>query len=109
MDPTREEWPLHYICHSKLFLGRYDDAVASCARAAALNNWWLNQLYLCAVYAQTGDLSKAALAKAALLEQQPGYNISRYREAYPSSTPAFFELTNRHLATGLRIAGFAEN
>jgi tetratricopeptide (TPR) repeat protein len=60
MDPTREEWPLHYMCHTNLLLGRYDDAVATCARAAALNNWWLNQLYLCAAYAQTGDLSKAA-------------------------------------------------
>jgi adenylate cyclase len=109
MDPTREEWPLHYICHSNLFLGRYDDAVATCARAAALNNWWLNQLYLCAAYAQTGDLSKAALAKAALLEQQPSYKISRYQDAYPSSRPAFFELTNKHLATGLRIAGLSEN
>jgi hypothetical protein len=109
MDPTREEWPLHYICHSNLFLGRYDDAVATCARGAALNNWWLNQLYLCAAYAQAGDLSKAALAKAALLEQQSGYNVSRYRETYPASRPAFFALVNKHLATGLRKAGLPEN
>ena len=109
MDPTREEWPLHYICHSYLFLGRHDDAVAACARAAALNNWWLNQLYLCAAYAQTGDLSKAALAKAALLKQQPGYTVSRYQQTYPGSKPAFFELFNEHIAPGLRKAGLPEN
>jgi len=109
MDPTREEWPLHYICHSNLFLGHYDDAVATCARAAALNNWWLNQLYLCAAYAQAGDLSNAALAKAALLKQQPGYTVSRYRHVYPASKPAFFELVSKHIAVGLRKAGLPEN
>jgi hypothetical protein len=109
MDPTREEWPLHYICHSNLFLGHYDDAVSTCARAAALNNWWLNQLYLCAAYAQAGDLSKAGLAKAALLKQQPGYTISRYQQTYPGSKPAFVELFNKHIAVGLRKAGLPEN
>jgi len=109
MDPAREEWPLHFICHSNLLLGRYDDAVATCARAAALNDWWLNQLYLCAAYAQAGDVANAELAKAALLQRQPAYTVSRYEKTYPGSKPAFFELSDKHIAAGLRKAGVAEN
>jgi len=109
MDPAREEWPLHFICHSNLLLGRYDDAVATCARAAALNDWWLNQLYLCAAYAHAGDVSKAELAKAALLQRKPGYTVRRYQQAYPGSKPVFFELSNKHIAAGLRKAGLPED
>ena len=59
MDPRRDGWTLHFICKAHLFLGRYDDAVVSCEKAAALNNGWLNQLYLCAAYAQHGDMRAA--------------------------------------------------
>jgi len=108
MDPRRDAWTLHFICKAHLFLGRYDDAVASCEKAAALNNGWLNQLYLCAAYAQHGDAEKAGVAKAALLAEKPGYTTAMYRRAYAASPPAFFDLVDRHLAAALRKAGIPD-
>jgi TolB-like protein/Flp pilus assembly protein TadD len=108
MDPLEQSWPYHFMCKARLFLGQYADAVAACEKAATENDWWLNQLYLCAAYAQRGDSAKAVTSKNALLAQQPGYTIDRYRRTYAASPPAFFEQVERHLAAGLRKAGLPE-
>jgi tetratricopeptide (TPR) repeat protein len=108
VDPLAPSWPNHFMCKAKLFLGRYDDAVTMCEKAAAENNSWLNLVYLCAAYAQHGNVAKAVAAKDALLKQKPGYTIARYRATYQSATPPFFELVDRHLAAGLRKAGIPE-
>ena len=105
VDPLNQRGPYHFMCKAKLFLGRYDEAVTACEKAATENNWWINLVYLCAAYAQHGDATKAATAKDALLKQKPGYAISWYRNTYQASPPAFFELVERHLAAGLRKAG----
>ena len=108
MDPLEQSWPYHFMCKARLFLGQYTEAVAACERAATENNWWLNQVYLCAAYAQHGDMEKAVTSKNALLKQQPGYTIDRYRRTYAASPPAFFEQVERHLAAGLRKTGLPE-
>jgi tetratricopeptide (TPR) repeat protein len=108
IDPLAPSWPAHFTCKAQLFLGRYDDAVASCEKASAENNGWLNLVYLCAAYAQHGDLAKAVASKDALLKQKPGYTIAWYRTTYQTATPEFFELVDRHLAPGLRKAGLPE-
>jgi len=109
MDPLEQSWPYHFMCKARLFLGQYADAVAACEKAATENDWWLNQVYLCAAYAQHGDIDKAVTSKNALLKQQPGYTIDRYRRTYAASPPAFFELVERHLAAGMRKAGLPEH
>ena len=108
IDPLAPSLPAHFTCKAQLFLGRYDEAVASCEKASAENNGWLNLVYLCAAYAQHGDVAKAVAAKDALLKQKPGYTIAQYRATYQSATPPFFELVDRHLGTGLRKAGLPE-
>jgi tetratricopeptide (TPR) repeat protein len=107
MDP-QDANAYHFLCKILLYLGRYGDAVAACERAAALENGWFNQFYLAAAYANTGDLVKAMIARDALLQQQPGFTIQRYREMFRSSPPAFFELVDRHIAPALRKVGLAE-
>jgi len=107
MDP-QDAGPYHFLCKILLYLGRYSDALAACERAAALENGWFNQFYLAVAYANTGDLAKATIAKDAMLQQQPGFSIQRYREMFRSSPPAFFELVDRHIAPALRKIGLAE-
>jgi TolB-like protein len=108
VDPLAS-WPYHFMCKAQLFMGHYDEAVAACERASGENNFWLQLVYLCAAYAQHGDSEKAAIAKAALLKQKPGYTVAQYRNAYQASPPAFFALVDRHLAAGLRKAGVPES
>ena len=108
MDP-QDAGPYHFLCKILLYLGRYNDAVAACERAAALENGWFNQFYLAAAYANTGNLARAAIARDALLQQQPGFTIQRYREMFRASPPAFFELVDRHIAPALRKVGLNEH
>lgn len=108
MDPLEQSWPFHFKCKADLFLGRYSEAVSACEKAATENDWWLNQVYLSAAYAQHGDIAKAVKAKDAVLQQQPGYTIERYRRTYAASPPQFLEQVEQHLATGLRKAGLPD-
>jgi adenylate cyclase len=108
MDPLEQSWPYHFMCKAYLFLGRYGEAVGACEKAATENGWWLNQVYLSAAYAQHGDIAKAATSRNALLQQQPGYTIDRYRHTYAASAPAFLDQVEQHLAAGLRKAGLPD-
>ena len=109
VDPLAPSDPYHFTCKAMLFLGRYDEAIVACEKAAAEINSWINLVYLCAAYAQHGDMAKAATARDALLKLQPGYTIAWYRSTYRASPPRFFELIDRHLAAGLSKAGIPEN
>jgi len=108
IDPPGGGYPQLLTCKSYLYLGRYEDAVTACEKSAGLNNSWIDQVYLTAAYAQKGDLNKAKIAKDELLKLQPGYTIDRYRQTWYSGTSAFFELVDKHLASGLRKAGIPE-
>jgi tetratricopeptide (TPR) repeat protein len=108
MDPLEQSWPYHFMCKAFLFLGRYAEAVTTCEKAATENDWWLNQVYLSAAYAQHGDIAKAVTSKNAFLQQQPAYTIDRYRRTYAASSPAFLQQVEQHLAAGLRKAGLPE-
>jgi adenylate cyclase len=108
MDPLEQSWPYHFMCKAYLFLGRYGEAVGACEKAATENGWWLNQVYLSAAYAQHGDIAKAVTSRNALLQQQPGYTIERYRRTYAASAPAFLDQVEQHLAAGLRKAGLPD-
>jgi len=108
MDPLEQSWPYHFTCKVYLFLGRYAEAVTACEKAATENDWWLNQVYLSAAYAQHGDAGKSVTSKNAILQQQPGYTIDRYRRTYSAASPLFLEQVEQHLAPGLRKAGLPE-
>jgi tetratricopeptide (TPR) repeat protein len=108
IDPPGGGFPHLMTCKSYLFLGQYEDAVAACEKSAGLNNSWIDQVYLTAAYAQKGDLGKAKITRDELLKLQPGYTIERYRQTWYSGTPVFFDVVEKHLATGLRKAGIPE-
>lgn len=77
------------MCKAYVFLGRYAEAMTACEKAATEKDWWLNQVYLSAAFAQHGDVGKGVTAKNAVLQQQPGYTIDRYRRTYSASSPLF--------------------
>ena len=108
VDPLAPSDPYHFMCKAMLYLGRYDEAIVACEKAAAEINGWINLVYLCAAYGQHGDVAKAATVRDALLKLQPGYTIAWYRSTYRASPPRFFELIDRHLAPGLSKAGIPE-
>jgi hypothetical protein len=39
VDPLNQRGPQHFLCKAQLFLGRYDEAVTACEKAATENNW----------------------------------------------------------------------
>jgi hypothetical protein len=100
----------YYVCRGNLMLGRYDEAVPACEKAAALDyGSWQNQLQLVAAYAQHGDVTKAAVAKAELLKPQPRYTIEIDRARLFCDHPEFVKQVETHLYPGLRKAGIPES
>jgi adenylate cyclase len=109
IDPPGEAVDWYYVCRGNLMLGQYKDAVPACETAAALDGRsWQNQLQLLAAYAQNGDMARASVVKAKLLELQPGYTIAIDRARLFSDHPAFVKQVEAHLYPGLRKAGIPE-
>jgi len=110
LDPRTADWGhmLRLRCRAYLVLGRYDDAIKLCERAAPLEDDYLDYLYLTAAYAQTGDMTNAAKAKAQLLNRNPGYTIARFRAVRASDANAYWEQVETHMIAGLRKAGVPE-
>jgi tetratricopeptide (TPR) repeat protein len=92
-----------------LVLGHYDDAIADCEKAVAVQDLWLRRAYLVAAYAQKGDMAKAAAAKTELLKQQPNISIARLKELGFSDNPVYLQQREDHMYTGLRKTGIPEN
>ena len=95
-------------CRAQMSLGRYDEAISSCERAAALNNWWVNYMFLTAAYAQRGEMAKAQAARAQVLKYQPGLTIARLKAIRISDNPLFWQQTEMYVFSGLRKAGIPE-
>jgi len=71
-----------------LALGRYDDAIKLCERAAGLeSNVYTMHLYSTAAYAEKGEMTKAAAARGELEKRLPGYTISILKSKGYSSQP----------------------
>ena len=107
MDPTDKEemgWIMLQRCRAFMALGRYDEAIDSCERNIALDNWWLPHLYLVAGYALKGETAKAIAEKTTLLELRPTASIADYKR-YSYAGNLEFET---HLLAGLRQAGLPE-
>jgi adenylate cyclase len=103
------EWGLpSLVCRANQNLGRYADALPACEQAAALDNDWRHQLWLAAVYAQQGDMAKAAIAKTELLRRKPGVTIASLKATPDSDNPAYLQQLETNVYAGLRKVGIPE-
>jgi tetratricopeptide (TPR) repeat protein len=108
LDPPGSTHMHRHICQAQLLLGNYAAAIDACQRTGALERWWLDQMILVAAYAQLGNTEKAAVAKAALLSNQPRFTISGYMAKHRSDEPEYLRQMNTHVLPGLRKAGVPE-
>ena len=99
---------LFEACHAHIHLGRYKEGIDECERAVADNNDYWVYLDLTAAYAQTGDLARAAVAKAQLMKRVPDFTISRLEAKKFSNHPVWIEEIRTHFIAGLRKAGVPE-
>ena len=97
-------------CRAYLALGRYDEAVVSCERAASVDGHWALQTFLAVAYAQKGDAEKAAAARSRALMRKPEVTLAWFK-AYAMQTSdnrQYQEQLDKYLIPGLRKAGFPE-
>ncbi len=99
---------LFLACHANIHLGQYAEAIAKCGRAVANENEFWVYLDLTAAYAQTGDMVKAAAAKAQLMRRVPDFTISRVEAKQFSNHPIWVEEIRTRFIPGLRKAGVPE-
>ncbi len=71
--------------------------------------FWFIHLFLAAAYANSGDMDKAAAAKAQILRTVPGCTISQLRAKRYSDHPEYVKLAEENYYPGLRKAGLPEN
>jgi adenylate cyclase len=113
MDPeTADTVDMLYVdglfCRCNLLLGNYREATPACERLGAGSRDWRNQTTLAAVYAQQGEMAKAALAKAAAIKLEPKLTIGYLKGMPRPGSQAYLDLLDRHYYAGLRRAGFPE-
>jgi adenylate cyclase len=96
---------LFLACHAHVHLARYDEAITECERAVVDNNDYWVYLDLTAAYAQTGDMTRAAAAKAQLMRRVPDFTISRLEAKQFSNNPTWVHEIGTHFIPGLRRAG----
>ena len=95
-------------CRAYLTLGNYREASPQCEQSASSGDSWRAQLSLAAVYAQQGELAKAAAARSAALKLKPALTIARLKSMPQRGKQAYLDLLETHYYAGLRKAGFPE-
>ena len=99
---------LFEACHAHIHLAQYREGLEECERAVADNNDYWVYLDLTAAYAQTGDMARAAAAKAQLMKRVPDFTIARLESKKFSNNPVWMEEIHTHFVAGLRKAGVPE-
>jgi len=100
---------LRWQCSAHLNLGHYDQAIAACEKALALDDYWFDYLLLLGAYAQKGDMVKAEAVKAELLKRKPDVSIARLKSGPPTlANPVYQQQREAHLYAGLRKVGIPE-
>jgi tetratricopeptide (TPR) repeat protein len=99
---------LFNACHAHVHLGQYKEGLYECERAVADNNDYWVYLDLTAAYAQTGDMARAAAAKAQLMKRAPDFTISRLEAKQFSNNPTWQREIRDNFISGLRKAGVPE-
>ena len=87
---------LFSACHAHIHLGRYKEGIDECERAVADNNDYWVYLDLTAAYAQTGDMARAAAAKAQLMKRVPDFTIARLEAKKLSNHAVWVEEIRTH-------------
>ena len=108
LDPENTGDALRYACEAYMLLGRNDDAVATCEKAAGTNSDWFVTSFLAAAYANRGDIDKAVAAKNEMLRTVPGYTIAQLRAKHYSDVPEYVKMAEDTWYAGLRKAGIPE-
>ena len=107
LDPQVDTFSI--VGETQLLLGNYEAAIASCEKArASSNDNLMTELFLAAAYAHLGDEGNAGAARDEVLRIVPGYTIAVHKSRGYSANPEYIRLTEGHLYTGMRKAGFAE-
>ena len=99
---------LRLACIAYVYVGRFEDAIASCERASVDSpDYWI-YLVLTAAYAQTGDVARAEAAKLQMVKRVPDLTISRFLAKQFSNDPHWIEQIRTNVIPGLRKAGVPE-
>jgi tetratricopeptide (TPR) repeat protein len=95
-------------CEAHLLAGDIDQAIATCEKAwVRTNDVFYVQVMLAAAYANRGEMTKAAAAKAEVLRASPGFTIALAKQQH-GNNPEYVSLAEKYLYGGLRKAGFSE-
>ena len=101
---------LSIVGEVQLLLGEYAEAIKSCEKArGGGGDHLMADLFLAAAYAHLGDAGNAAVAKGEVLRAVPGYTIAVHKSRGYSASPDYVRLVEKHLYSGMRKAGFAED
>lgn len=93
-------------CEAYMLVGQAERAIATCEKASAVTSAFTIPMVLAALYANQGDMAKAAAAKADVLRIVPDLTIALAKEF--SNNPEYVKLAANSLYGGLRKAGFLE-
>jgi TolB-like protein len=96
------------LCWLNVASGNDVAAVPFCAKAAALSDWWSDEMFLTAAYAQAGQIDKAKEAAVRLVRLQPDITIDLLRKRRYSTHPDYRRWEEAQLFEGLRKAGIPE-
>jgi tetratricopeptide (TPR) repeat protein len=95
-------------CAAHVGMGAYLAAIPECERGKAGDDSAFVFANLVAAYALSGDMARAAQAKAELLKNEPKFTISNYEAHRYHPTPKGIAMDRAHLIAGLRKAGVPE-
>ena len=96
-------------CGAILYLGRYEEAIETCEKSAALGSDVITYVYLTAAYAQQHKNTKATAAKEQLLKRWSDFTITRWKALTPSDNAVYWRRAEASLIAGLRMVGLPEN
>ena len=106
-DPSNVYWQFD-ICDFDTFLGRWNQAIESCNKTAAMHpSNWAAYKNLAAAHAWLGQIKEAKEAAASMLKFYPGFTIQGFGAIPWSDNPTFNQQFQRMLE-GLRKAGVPE-
>ena len=108
IDPEVYGYEMNIACEADVLLARFADAAQACAKAAALEGWTQNQVWLIAALAQLDDRLTLDVAKKELLRKQPNFTIGGFRSQHRSRHPVYVKQAEENLYAGLRKAGLPE-
>src|SRR5205085_1026077 len=84
-------------CEAHLLLGQYEEAIATCEKAAGRAGEVFDIAYfLAAAYAHTGATARAAEETAKILRRSPGFTIAKLRSKGYSTNPEYMRLAEAH-------------